>query len=90
MMDVVVVDIGIKCKFGILQSPGRAGIDAIEEVMHVVVAHNRADMTSDDDSRALHETAFDRRPGPFIHQWIINFVPFDTRIIALICGRRSN
>ncbi len=84
MMDIVVVNIGIKRKFGILQGPGRASVDAIEEVMHIVVAHDCADMTSDDDSRALHETAFDCRPGPFIHQWIINFVPFDTRIIALV------
>jgi hypothetical protein len=42
-------------------------------------------MTSDDDSRALHKTAFDCRPWPFIHQRIVNFVSFDTRIIALVC-----
>src|SRR6185503_17176344 len=84
LVNIIIVNVGIEVQFGILQRAGRAGVNAIEKAVNIVIMHERADMPTNDDSRALHETPFDGCPRPFARTWIIYFILLNTRIIALI------
>src|SRR6476469_4515297 len=52
--------------------------------MNLIVPHDRADVTTDDNPGPFHGTALGRQPWEFVDEWIINFVVFNARVVALI------